>query len=121
MEQNGKQFWMCEAKLYFDECRRSGSCVRASEFALRMQRTPVQLAREFHAVVGLCIKDYFNDLRLERAKEMLRTTGRSTAEVATGSGFASARSFYRAFRRMTGISPTDYRKEMSLAAPPFRH
>jgi AraC-like DNA-binding protein len=114
-------FWLVEAESYLAECRRRASCVRASEFASRMQRTPVQLAREFRATVGWCVKEHLESLQIERAKELLRTTRSSTAEIALDAGFGTARSFYRAFRRRTGVSPTEYRKEMSLAEPPFRN
>ena len=121
MEDGAKQLWLAEAELYFDECRSRGSCVRASEFATRMRRTPAQAAREFHAVVGLRLKDHFSALQIEHAQELLRTTERGTADIAAVTGFGTARSFYRAFRRWTGVTPTEYRKEMSLASPPLRH
>jgi len=121
MEDGAKQFWLAEAELYFHECRTNGSCVRASEFATRMRRTPAQAAREFHAVVGLRLKDHLNTLQIGCAQELLRTTGHSTADIAAVTGFGTARSFYRAFRRTTGRSPTEYRKEMSLASPSLRH
>jgi transcriptional regulator GlxA family with amidase domain len=115
-----RAFWLAEAQSYVAECRLRASSVRASELAGRLRRTPAQLAREFHASVGVCVKDHLKTLQIEEAKELLRTTTRSTAEIAVAAGFGTARSFYRAFRRRTGVSPTEYRKEMSLAAPPFR-
>jgi AraC-like DNA-binding protein len=116
-----KTYWLAEAETYLAECTRRASSVRASEFALRVQRTPVQLAKEFRATVGLCVKEHLESLQIERAKELLRTTRSSTAEIAVDAGFGTARSFYRAFRRRTGVSPTEYRKKMSLADTAFRH
>jgi AraC-like DNA-binding protein len=110
-----KVFWLQEAERYIAECRRRVTSVRACEFALRTGRTPVQLAREFRASVGSGVKDYFRVRQLEHAAELLRTTSRGTADIALDAGFGTARSFYRAFRRSTGMSPTEYRKEMSLA------
>jgi AraC-like DNA-binding protein len=115
---NGKEFWLKEAEDYLAECRVRATSVRAGEFAARMKRTPVQLAREFHASVGACVKDYFNARQLERARELLLRTSRVTADIAVDAGFGTARSFYRAFRRSTGVSPTEYRKGMSLAGNP---
>ena len=115
-----KSFWLAEAQTYLADCRLRASCVRASELAARVRRTPAQLAREFHATVGVRVKDYLKMLQIEQAKELLRTTARSTAAIALDAGFGTARSFYRAFRRRTGVSPTEYRQEMSLAEPPFR-
>jgi len=111
-----KAWWLAQAESYLADCQMRASSVRASELALRLQCTPTQLARAFHASAGLCVKDYLKTLQIERAKVLLRTTTRSTAEIAIDAGFGTARSFYRAFRRSTGVSPTEYRrKEMSLA------
>jgi AraC-like DNA-binding protein len=117
----GNMDWLAEAESYLNECRGRASSVRASEFALRVKRTPVQLAKEFRATVGRCVKDHLESQQIERAKELLRNTRSSTAQIAVDAGFGTARSFYRAFRRRTGVSPTEYRKEMSLAATAFRH
>ena len=117
---NDRAFWVSEAEAYLAECREKASSVRASELALRLERTPAQLAREFHVSVGARLKDYLCSRQIERAKELLRTTRRTTAEIALDSGFGTPRSFYRAFRRSVGVTPTEYRKEMSLATPDFR-
>lgn len=109
------QTWLAEAESYLEECRERASCVRASEFADRMARTPAQLAREFHSIVGARVKHHFTALQIERAKRLLRDTRLGTAEIALETGFGTSRSFYRAFRRATGSSPTEYRQEMSLA------
>ncbi len=114
-----KAFWLSEAERYIEECRRTASSVRVSEFASSMERTAVQLGREFQAAVGVGVKDHFFRLQIARAKELLRTTGHSTARIAVDSGFGTPRTFYRAFKRSAGISPTEFRKEMSLGEPEF--
>jgi AraC-like DNA-binding protein len=111
----GRAYWLLEAERYIADCRGRGTSVRACEFAVRTGRTPVQLAREFQASVGCGVKHYFRVRQLERAEELLRSTERGTADIAVDAGFGTARSFYRAFRRCTGMSPTEYRKGMSLA------
>lgn len=116
-----KAFWQSQARSYVEECRTRCSCVRASEFASRMRRSPAQLAREFSASAGCCVKDYLLMLQIEWARELLRTTNCSTARIAAETGFGTVRSFYRAFRRCTGESPTEYRKGMSLAAAEGRN
>jgi AraC-like DNA-binding protein len=104
--------WLAAAERYLEECRRNGSSVRVSEFATRMKRTAVQLAREFRCDVGIGVKEYFSMRQIDCAKDLLRTTGQSTAQIAVDSGFGTIRSFYRAFKRSVGCSPTSFRKEL---------
>jgi AraC-like DNA-binding protein len=113
---NGKAFWLQEADAYIAECQRRQTCVRASELANRLHRTPTQLTREFHAAVGARLKDYLSCKQIERAKELLRSTHRTTAQIAVDSGYGNVRSFYRAFRRCTGLSPTEYREKIVTGA-----
>ena len=49
--------------------------------------------------------------RVERAKEMLRTTGMRILDVAIACGFKTQQHFARVFRRMSGASPTEYRHQ----------
>ncbi|MBQ4043587.1 MAG: helix-turn-helix transcriptional regulator [Clostridia bacterium] len=54
--------------------------------------------------------------RIEHARQLMRTTEQSNLTIALESGFGSERSFQRMFRRLTGLSPTEYRqKQKSLA------
>ena len=80
---DGCSRWLTEAERYVSDCHAAATCVRASELALRMNVTQARLAREFHASVGICVKDYFMARQIERAQELLRTTKRGTAEIAT--------------------------------------
>ncbi|RFU44688.1 AraC family transcriptional regulator [Paraburkholderia sp. DHOC27] len=52
------------------------------------------------------IKD---DLRRDIAIGELQDSGRSIADIATRVGFAEPSAFHRAFRKWTGMRPTDYR------------
>jgi AraC-like DNA-binding protein len=118
--EDARTSWLTAADSYISECEATRSSLRASEFAVRMRRTPAQLAREFHACVGFRVKDYFRKRQVEHAKELLRETGRTTGQIAIDAGFGTPRTFYRVFRRSTGVSPTAFRKETSLAIPEFR-
>ena len=116
---DGTVSWLEEAERYVADCRARATSVRASEFATRMNLTPAQLVRHFQASVGVCVKEHLRAKQVERAQQLLRETRQGTAEIATATGFGTPRSFYRAFRRCTGMSPTEYRKEMSLVKPDF--
>ena len=62
---------------------------------------------------GQNARDFLNRLRLESAQRFLRYSDRSLGEIAAGLGFSSQFHFTDFFKRLTGISPTQYRKNES--------
>ena len=52
---------------------------------------------------------YLNEYRIERAKELLRTTRLNVREVSLACGYTDANYFTRVFRRITGMTPTEFR------------
>ena len=71
------------------------------------QRT---LERRFLAAIGHGIRDELCLCRLDRARRLLTDTGMSMKEVAFAAGFRSARQMGRVFRRLSGMSPSQYRR-----------
>ncbi len=59
---------------------------------------------------GLNFVDYVNQFRLEKAKELLRSSSRNISEIAELVGYSSANSFSKVFKKYNGISPGQYRK-----------
>lgn len=59
---------------------------------------------------GLSYKDFVNQRRIEKAKELLKTTDEKAFEVAQLCGFNSSASFSQTFKSVTGATPNDYRK-----------
>lgn len=67
-----------------------------------------QLTRGFRVSRGCSIGDYIEQRRMETAKRLLMA-GESVKTIAFAMGFASPSSFTFAFRRATGLSPTQFR------------
>lgn len=63
----------------------------------------------FRANLGVSPYDHYQALRLNRARRLLLETRMPVLEVAARSGFASAASFARAYRRRHGESPRETR------------
>lgn len=59
---------------------------------------------------GLRFQDIVDDVAHTRAVELLGEPELSVAEIADRLGFGETRAFSRAFRRWTGVSPTNYRQ-----------
>ena len=54
---------------------------------------------------------YLSELRINAAKELLADPFRSSAEVASMVGYEDASYFARAFKKRTGMTPTQYRRQ----------
>jgi len=102
-------FWVAEAERYVTECQDIRTSVRASELAQRLNLSPTQLAREFREAVGTNVGDFLKERQLDLAKTLLVTTEISAARIGIEAGFGTPRSFFRAFRRVYGMTPNEYR------------
>ncbi len=76
--------------------------------------------KSFHRVVGLTFTKYLARLRVESVKEALRNPNVRIGEAAYGAGFQSLSQFNRVFRRVTGESPTVFRRGLLRLTPPGR-
>lgn len=65
---------------------------------------------QFKRTFGVNFVDYLTDLRIRAAKELLQDPMRPAAEVASMVGYESANYFARAFKKRTGVTPTEYRR-----------
>ena len=52
---------------------------------------------------------YLNEYRIARAKELLQTTRLNVREVGIACGYSDANYFARVFKRVTGMTPSEYR------------
>lgn len=68
------------------------------------------LSSLFKASAGVNFSNYVEDVRIEKAKGLLKNTSLSVGEIAAATGYSSTNSFSRAFRRVTGDSASEYRK-----------
>lgn len=68
------------------------------------------LERRFLSTLGHGIYEEIIRCRMERAKRLLAATTLSLKEVALAAGFQDADSLGRTFRRVEGVTPTEYRR-----------
>jgi YesN/AraC family two-component response regulator len=69
------------------------------------------LTRIFNREIGISPWDYLNRYRIFRAKELLVQTDNSISQIARRVGFSDPAYFSRVFRKLTGSSPSHYRKD----------
>jgi AraC-like DNA-binding protein len=71
------------------------------------------LSRLFKRSTGLGFREFLNAVRLDRAREALRTTHLSIKEIATTVGYNHTSDFTRRFKAAHGICPTEYRARLT--------
>lgn len=76
---------------------------------------PNYLSGLFTRHLGLGFRQYLRDLRIERARQLLRNTDHAISEIAFAVGFEEPSYFNRCFRKATGTTPTDWRKQGNRA------
>lgn len=84
--------------------------VELAEAAAACGMSPWHFSRTFKAATGSTFTEYRNRVRVDRAKELLRSTGLPVTRVAGDSGFDSVNYFNRIFRRLVGVAPRAYRE-----------
>ena len=70
---------------------------------------PSHLSRLFKKETGEVITDYINRIRIEKAKELFAFTDMLVYEVAETVGFKDSAYFSLVFKKITGVSPKNYR------------
>ena len=68
------------------------------------------LYNRLKALTGMGASEYVNKLRIEKAMELLRQTELNMTEIAERTGFSTSRYFSTAFKKYTGITPTQYKE-----------
>jgi AraC-like DNA-binding protein len=79
------------------------------QIALRLNISSRTLRRHLTAE-GTSYKILVNDMRKEKALDLLNTTNYPIEKIATELGYSDGPNFYHAFKSWTGITPSEYRK-----------
>ncbi len=70
---------------------------------------PVWLSQLFKKEVGINFLDYITDMRIQKAKELLRQTNNKIYEIASTVGYQDIHHFGKLFKKKTGVTPKEYR------------
>ena len=101
---------------------------RARQFIAENKRGPIRLSavaqasgasmfhfcKLFRATTGVKFTEYVARSRVEQARELLCNRQLRMCEVAYEAGFQSLTAFHRAFQRVLGQSPSDYRAAITV-------
>ncbi len=79
------------------------------EIAKHTGISPVQLRRHFHEVMRASPKKIFDQIRFQKAFQLMSNSTHSLEEISSRCGFESPSAFSRAFKVKYGSSPTQWR------------
>jgi two-component system response regulator YesN len=66
----------------------------------------------FSQVTGQTFKEYLTEIRLNKAKELLRMTSLRSADIAYQVGYNDPHYFSSVFKKHTGLSPIEFRSQV---------
>jgi len=72
--------------------------------------TPAHICHIFKNEMGTTVNRYITDFRINKAKELLKEKDFKLIEIAEKAGFSDANYFARTFKKITGITPTQYKE-----------
>ncbi|MDV8110273.1 MULTISPECIES: response regulator transcription factor [Paraclostridium] len=70
----------------------------------------IYLGQLFQKETGILFSDYLNNFRVNKAKNLLVETSLKAAEIGELVGYANKNYFYRKFKDIVGITPSEWRK-----------
>lgn len=100
-----------KAKAYID-ANYKDSGLTVPLLAERAGVSEVYFRKLFKAQFGFSPSDYIAKVRLDRARQMMQYSFFTVEECALQSGFTSVQYFCRAFKKMYGQTPGQYRKQI---------
>ncbi|MNO25298.1 HTH-type transcriptional regulator YesS [compost metagenome] len=102
-----KQIYQYTEDMYSDS---ELSLYRVAEHVERPEKYISQLFKE---VTGVNYSDHLVKVRMDQAAILLKDSRYTVDEIAARVGYNSSHSFRRAFKRLTGISPSTYRQSQA--------
>lgn len=72
------------------------------------------ISQYFAKVSGYSIIDYFNRMKINEAKRLIRETGRNFCEISEALAFSNSHYFSTLFRKYTGMTPTQYKRSCKI-------
>jgi len=85
--------------------------ISLNEVASQVNLSPFHFSAVFSNEIGQTFKDYLTAVRLQHARELLRSTSLRSFEIAEKIGYNDAHYFSYVFRKHTGMTPKEYRQQ----------
>ena len=89
--------------------------VTLSDIAKRFGYNEKYLSHTLHELTGIHFRKLITIYRINKAKDMLLSKNDlNVSDIADACGFSALNTFHRAFKEITGVTPTEYKKASFL-------
>ena len=89
--------------------------ISLSDLANEMFVSTSTLSRIFKKNTGMYFADYVMRLRVRTSLGLLRTSEQNLTQIAMNCGFSTSAAFNRSFKKVTGMMPSEYRKQYQIS------
>lgn len=89
-----------------------GQSLRLSDLASQAQLSPFHFSRAFKLATGLKPHAYVLHLRVEKAKCLIQQARQPLCQIADKTGFSSQAHMSKVFRKVTGLSPKEFKRSL---------
>lgn len=87
--------------------------LKVSDVAKHFGYNQKYLSHLFSHISGLSLKQFIMNVRMDTANYMLSDTNASIAEIAASLGFSDSHNFSKAYKKIAGMTPSEYRNAFS--------
>lgn len=85
--------------------------IKLQNVAENIRLSPNYLGYLFKKELSVNITEYLTQLRIEKAKELLRDTNMKSYQIAEATGFSDNAYFSKVFKKAAGMNPNEFRKQ----------
>ena len=83
----------------------------AADIAAELGMSESRFSRFFRRTTGNTYTDFVNQVRINRACQLLMSTDRYVTNICYDVGFNNVANFNRRFREIKGVTPSEFRKQ----------
>jgi two-component system, response regulator YesN len=113
-QMNGERLMIIHQAKFYIDTHFSDPDLSLTEVASKVNLSPNHFSSVFSQDTGETFREYLGRVRIEQAKELLRTTNMKCAEVAYKSGYNDPHYFSYIFKKNTGLSPNRFRAQPQI-------